>query len=400
MSVTKIVCNALAAAVAATILSTTAAAQSLRINDGPAVDIQTPPGFTYSSNGATSVLDVTTKGYVICANVGQATQTPVSLRAHHERWAMPTANDIPKVGYTGDVLYVNKGVAAFSPENTLACQVRGSEGELSTPFSGSGDGLFRDSWESFSSVQLAYLVNWLPTDGFSWSSPDWTVVPNDSCTWDLDPNSPEVAENSLCAAAAGVRPPANGSPNDARYGDRAPTMWTATTTNNFIYLARVDARFGPQDGPPNSHFPAAAPQRPGQAQSSSVDVAIRDAYDSNYLSPNGTYCLLRQLPQSLDDNVCASGDVYYSQALDGTGFVNERIPLAVGFTPAASLYIAVVRQKLPNGTSAGSCQPYSAIAAMIDPGVLRNENGDEFVGDDVVFGFRNTDSFEWMGCVP
>lgn len=403
MSVTKIAFNALGAAVAAAILSTTALAQSLHINDGPAAGILTPPGFTYSSSGATSVLDVTTEGFVICANAGQFSQTPVSLRAHHDHWAMPTANDVPKIGYTGNELFVNKGVATFTPENTLACQVRGPEGEVSTPFSGSGDELFRDSWESFSAVQFSNLVNWQATSGFTWDSPDWTVVPNDSCSWDLDPNSPQVVESSVCAAATGVRPIAVSSQNDPRYGDRAPTMWTTTTANNFVYLARVDARFGPQDGPPNSHFPPDPPQQPNQAQASSVDVVIRDAYDSNYLGPNGTYCLLRKLPATLTENVCASSDVYFSQTLLGgtnPGFVDEHIPLLVGFNPAASLYIAVVRQKLPNGTSAGSCQPYSAIATMIEPGVSRSENGDEFIGDNVVFGFRNADSFEWMGCIP
>ncbi|MBA8889867.1 hypothetical protein FHW12_004114 [Dokdonella fugitiva] len=393
--------------VAALLLSTTAAASpALIINDGQSIDVLTPPGFTYvaSAGGASSVLDVTTEGYAICANVGQSVATPVSMQAHHPRWTMPIANDVRNVSYTGGVLRVNKGIGAFSPEGSLGCQVRGAKGELSSPFSGFGDGLFRDSWEGFASVQFGNLVNWLAVDGFSWSTPDWRVVPNDSCTWDMDPNAPQTAENSLCAAAAGVRPVAGGSQNDARYGDRAPTMWTATTTSNFIYLARIDARFGAQSGAPNSHFPIGTPQRPDQGQSSSVDVAIRDAYDSNYLSANGTYCLLRQLPAVLDDNVCSGGDVYYAQGLvdqdNPGGFVNERIPLVAGFNTAASLYVAVVRQKLAGGTSAASCQPYAAIAAISDPGVARNENGDEFIGDDVVFGFRNADSFEWMGCIP
>jgi hypothetical protein len=393
--------------VAALLLSTTAAASpALIINDGQSIDVLTPPGFTYvaSAGGTSSVLDVTTEGYAICANVGQYQSTPVSMQAHHPRWTMPAAKDVRNVSYTGGVLRVNKGAATFSPETSLGCHVRGPEGELSTPFSGFGDGLFRDSWEGFASVQFGNLVNWLPVDGFSWSTPDWRVVPNDSCTWDMDPNSPQTAENSVCAAATGVRAVAGGSQNDARYGDRAPTMWTATTTSNFIYLARIDARFGSPSGAPNSHFPVGTPQRPDQAQSSSVDVMIRDAYDSNYLSANGSYCLLRQLPVALDDNVCAGGDVYYAHSLvtqdNVSGFLEERIPLVAGFNTASSLYVAVVRQKLPGGTSAASCQPYSAIATVIDPGVARNENGDEFIGDDVVFGFRNTDSFEWMGCVP
>jgi len=394
--------------VAALLLSTTAAASpALIINDGQSIDVLTPPGFTYvaSAGGTSSVLDVTTEGYAICANIGQSESTPVSMQAHHPRWTMPIAKEVRNVSYTNGVLRVNKGAGAFSPESTLGCQVRGPKGELSSPFSGFGDGLFRDSWEGFASVQFGNLVNWLAVDGFSWSTPDWRVVPNDSCTWDMDPNSPQTTENSVCAAATGVRPVAGGSQNDARYGDRAPTMWTATTTNNFIYLARIDARFGAQSGAPNSHFLVGTPQRPDQSQSSSVDVAIRDAYDSSYLSANGTYCLLRELPATLDDGVCAGGEVYYSQSLTAqqdnpNGFVQERIPLIAGFNPASSLFIAVVRQKLAGGSTPSACQPNSAIAVVIDQGVARNENGDEFIGDDVAFGFRGLDSFEWMGCNP
>lgn len=379
--------------------ATVIAAPALIINDGAPI---ASSGFTYVTSGGSSVLDVTTDGFAICANVGSYQATGLTMQAHNARWTMPIANDLRNVSYTGGVLNVNRGFSTFSPEGSLGCQVRSADGKLSSPFSGFGDGVFRDGWEGESVVQFGNLVNWMPVEGFSWSTPDWRVVPNDSCTWDLDPNSPQTADSSVCAAVTGVRSVAAGSQNDARYGDRAPTMWTATTSGNFIYLARVDARFGEQDGAPNSHFPVGTPQRPDQSQSSSVDVMIRDAYDSNYLAANGTYCLLRQLPAVLDDNVCASGDAYYSHALVGTnnpkGFVQERVPLVAGFNTASSLYIAVVRQKLAGGSTPSACQPNSAIATIIDPGVARNENGDEFIGDDVVFGFRNTDAFPWMGC--
>lgn len=397
ISVKKFVATTLAATAAASILSTATAAPSLVINDGAPVDIQT---FSYvtDAGGLASTLKVSTPGYVFCANVGSTTATPISMQPQHDRWTLASASDIPTVGYNGGVLSINKQL-----ETSLACQVRGPLGEVRSPFSGYGDKLFRDSWEGLLDQQLANLVNWQPIPAFTWSAPDWTQVPNDSCTWDFSPNVPVLSEDSLCAAAAGVRPVAGGSQNDARYGDRAPTMWTQSTTSNFIYLARIDARFGLPSGAPNSHFPAGAPpQQPTQQQASTVDVAIRDAYDSTYLSANGTYCLLRQLPASLDDNVCSGGDVYFSSSLaqsDIPGFVAERIPLAVGFTQAASLYLAVVRQKA-GGSSPSACQPTAAISAVIDPGVARHEAGDEFIGDDVVFGFRPGDSFEWMGCVP
>ena len=397
ISVKKFAATTLAATAAASTLSIATAAPSLLINDGQPIDIQTF-SFVTDVGGLASTLKVNTPGYVLCANVGPMTAAPISLQPEHDRWTLPSARDIPTVGYNGAVLSINKQV-----ETSLACQVRGPLGEIGSPFSAFGDKLFRDNWEGMIDQQFANLVNWRPVPEFTWSDPDWTQVPNDSCTWDLDPNTPVSSEDSLCAAAAGVRPMADGSPNDARYGDRAPTMWTQSTTSNFIYVARIDTRFGQPGGAPNSHFSQGGPpQQPTQQQASAVDVAIRDAYDSTYLSASGTYCFLRQLPATLDDSVCSGGDVYWSRSLaqsDVPGFVSERIPLAIGFTQAASLYLAVVRQK-SGGSSPSTCQPAAAIAAIADPGVSRHEGGDEFIGDDVVFGFRPGDSFQWMGCVP
>jgi hypothetical protein len=391
--VKKFAATALAATAAASILSTATAAPSLVINDGEASDIQT---FSYvaDAGGLASTLKVNTPGYVFCANVGTTTATPISMQPLHDRWTLASATDIPTVRYNGGVLSINKQV-----ETSLACQVRGPYGELRSPFSGFGDMLFRDSWEGLLDQQFDNLVNWQPVPAFTWSAADWTQVPNDSCTWDLNPNVPVLSEDSLCAAAAGVRPVAGNSQNDARYGDRAPTMWTQSTTSKFIYLARIDARFGSPNGAPNSHFPQGA-QGPNQQQSSTVDIAIRDAYDSNYLSASGTYCLLRQLPATLDDNVCSSGDVYFSKSLIANpgGIVSERIPLSLGFTQAASLFIAVVRSKSTDLPP--RCQPAAAIAVLADPVVSRHEAGDEFIGDDVAFGFYGNEQFPWMGACP
>jgi len=396
MSVKNFIGNTLLAAVAAASMfpaATVVAAPTLVINNGAPIDISTP-GFTYvaSGGGSASVLNVTTEGYVFCANIGTIYQTPISMQPQHQRWSLPLAHEIRSVGYSGSTLSVNSNV-----DTSLGCQVRGASGEVMTPFTTFGNLLFRDGYEPFGSSQFSNLVNWRPGAAFSWASPDWAQVPNDSCTWDLDPNEPMAQENALCAAAAGVSPIAIDSPNDARYGDRAPTMWTATTTTNFIYIARIDTRFGPQDGSPNSHFPVGSRPANESNSASSVDIAIRDGYDSTYLSGAGTYCLLRELPATLTDNVCSGQAVYYSDALSGN--LEERIPLAIGWTQAKSLYVAVVRQKT-GGSSPSTCQPTAAIAAIADPGVSRHEGGDEFIGDDVVFGFRPGDSFEWMGCVP
>lgn len=400
MSVKKFAGNLFVGTVAAvSILSTAAAAPSLVINDGAPVSIKMPPGFSYAANasGTASILDVTTDGFVFCANVNAGTVPPstiVTMEPQHLGWTLPVAGDIRGVSYTDGVLAVNKGAGNFTPETTLNCQMRGQVGEIATPFSGFGDFLFRDGLDSFVEVQYSNLVNWLPVPDFSWDNPDWSKVPNDSCTWDQDPNSPAIAENTLCAAAAGVRQIAPNSTNDARYGDRAATMWTKSTSTRFIYLARIDSRFGPQQGVPNANFPAGTPQQVGQT--SSVDIALRDGYDSDYLSAAGTYCLLRELPATLTDNVCSDPAVYYSDSVNGN--LSERITLDTAWAKAKSLFVVVVRTKSNDPDDQPPINtPVAAIAAISDPGVSRNEGGDEFIGDNVVFGFPEGQGFPWMG---
>jgi len=398
-SVNQIAAGLLAASMAS-FLPLAHAAPTLVVNGGSPIEILTPPGFSYSAGagGTTGDLAVTTTGFVFCANIGAGENMPVVLRPQRSRWTLPSGND-GLLAYSGGRLAINE-----SAETSLACAVRDEAGKLRSPYSGHGDFLFTDSWEDAYSParQLANLVNWIPVRDFSWLEPEWSMVPTDSCTWDNVENVARHGEDTLCAAATGVRPIAGGSQNHPDYGDRAPTMWTKTTSNNFIYLARIDTRFGQPSGTPNSHFQSVPRPAEGADTPSSVDVAIRDAYDSDYLMAAGTYCFLRKLPTVLDDNVCTGPDVQYSASLGGpSGLVNDRVPLSVSFNPAASLFVAVVRQKRTSGgSSPSSCQPNAAIAVIPDPAVARQFAGDEFIGDDVVFGFRNEDSFDWMGCIP
>ena len=374
-----------------------AGASSLTINDSAPVDI---PSFNYVNQGSTaSTLAVNVNGFAFCANIYQQNPPPptaVTMLLQRPRWALPSAEDVRTVGYVNGVLGVNKGFGSFVPEATLACQLRGPYGELVSPFTGFGDKLFTDGLDALDdpSARFADLFNWQPVPGFSWSAPDWTLVPNDSCTWDNSTNRPRSSEDSLCAAASGVRPLGLNSQNDPRYGDRAATMWTKTTSTHFIYLARIDARFGVQDGTaPNTHFPQSTA---AQTSASSVQLRLRDGYDSTYLSSAGTYCLLRSLPAALTDNVCSGSEVFSSGTVDGNLY--EPLGLDNAWVKAKSLYVAIVRTKStdPNNLPPIST-PVAAIAAIADPGVVRHEGGDEFLGDDVVFGFPEGQGFPWMG---
>jgi hypothetical protein len=336
---------------------------------------------------------------VLCANIGSYSSTAIKMRPVHPRWRMPLGDDVRNVAYNG-ALSINPGAQAYSPEISLGCQVRGAQGDIASPFSGFGDHLFRANFDDFAANQFSNLVNWLPTRGFSWQAPDWTEVPNDSCSWDHDADFPLLEEGVVCAAATGARPIAQGSQNDPTYGDRSPIMWTKTTSTKFVYLARIDTRFGPQQGGPNSHFAGA--NRAEEPTGSSVNIEVRDAYDSNYLSTSATYCYLNALPATLSDTVCSGPSAYFTGtiALDTqhpatSGHLVIHVPLTVGFTTAASLYVAVVRTKTTDFPPIST--PIAAIGTIIDPGVARNEGGDAFIGDDVVFGFPEGQAFPWMG---
>ena len=384
------------------------AAPTLVVNGGSPVDIQTPPGFSYVANGSgtSSELGVNVDGFVFCANIGAGTGAPVTLQPLRTRWLLPSGND-GRIAYSGGKLGVNHDM-----ETSLACQMRDASGRIRSPFSGYGDVLFSDDWEDFHSQERQYsnLVNWKPTRAFTWLSPNWSRVPNDSCTWDRNDNFPRLDETALCAAATGVRPNASGSPNNPDYGDRAPTMWTKRTTANYIYVARIDASYGGQHGTPNSHFAGGSPRPVDVDTPSTINVAIRDAFDATYLSANATYCFLSKLPGSLTDDVCnhaVNPDAYFTNTLPNTpldpnssrGIMVETLPLGVNTVQARSLYIAVVRQKAAGGGSPSACQPYAAISVIPQQDVARYFAADEFIGDDVVFGFREDEAFDWMGCI-
>jgi hypothetical protein len=199
-------------------------------------------------------------------------------------------------------------------------------------------------------------------------------------------DSPHVDETTLCAAATGVRP------GGGEFGTRAPTMWTTTAGSNFIYLARIDARLGPQEVPPNSQFNGLMAPEQIEELPSNVDTQIRDGYDSQYLSAAGTYCFLSELPATLNASVCNGAT--YSGSLNGV--LDEEVSLSLSFpaAPATSFYVAVVRATTTDFPSIHT--PIAGIAVMSDYLVVREEQGDAFVGDNVIFGFPGNGGFQWM----
>lgn len=389
-------CVLAGAVVSVSIAPNAQASASLAINDETPLSVQTTPGFSYITSGASSVLSVTTDGYLFCANVypddpGNPPPTwPVTIAPGHNRWTLPTASDVQSIAYAGSLLRVNKPANGLSPESTLVCHARGAQGDVSDAFSAYGDWVFRASMEAELSMNVQYgnMINWRPPAGFDWAQPGaWSLVPTDPCNFDRSAaDSPMAPEATLCTTATGVRPGGD-------FGTRAPTMWTQTNGGRFIYVARIDGRLGAQASAPNSNF--AAPLQQTAGSSNAINTTVRDGFDSAYLSGSGTYCLLRSLPvDPLTPAVCDGALV--SGPLNGA--LQEHFYLSLfPNAPTASFYVAVVRSYNPNNPPPAST-PIAAIAVMADPGTVRNDQGDEFVGDDVVFGFLNlSDGFPWMG---
>lgn len=351
--------------------------------------VQTPTasgaaGISYAG-GSPSPLKVYTDGFLFCANASpsQVISTPAYFVPAHEDqsftpahpWAFATVTDVVSAGYDGNEIAVNA-----STQTSLTCHGTRIDGSVPTS---SFDGIFDTSHESNMAANYNHLINWAPTTVVDWAAVNWSQVPVDPCNPTV--NQPAaITEDAACAAVTGVRP---ADPSAVR----ATTMWTATDGVSFTYVFRVDGRFGPQIvGTFNKmQLPSSQP-----ASASSLTVQVRDAFDKTYFGTganDGQYCLLTQLPSTLNSTVCAGHTIV---PLNGQ-------PLAKGFSanPAPepssfSYYIAVTRPLA--GVHPVLTTPVVGVAIMIDPAVAA-EGGDKFIGDDVVFGFMPTSTgFPWM----
>ena len=383
MSVKKLVRRVCTGAAASVLMVPLAQAAQLAVNDEAPLTIVSP-GFSYITQtaGESSALAVATNGYVFCANIGETESNIVKLAPSHTRWSLPTAY-LEVARYSGGQLNVNR-TSAGSIEHSLTCQVRGAQGQVFNPYSRFGIAIFNNGYEDLESTQYASMVNWQPADGFDWSAPDWAEVPTDSCQFDMTPeNSPHVDEPALCAAATGIMP-------GGEFGVRSPKMWTASSGANFIYLARIDARLGEQEvNVANEGFASQMPAGLNELPNSIV-FEVRDGYDSQYLQADYTACFLSELPEALTSTVCSG-----NQPFPGTGTLNTYIPLSLLTIPSLSRYLVVIRAKTTDFPPIQT--PVAAVAILSDPMVSRNESGDTFAGDNVIFGFSLAgDGFPWM----
>ena len=358
-------------------------AASLIVNKEQPLNMSTSPGFSYVVDGFTGSLTAQTDGFLFCANIGSFVATAVTLVPQHTQWSAPIAQDVSSVTYNAGVLTVNRNL-----QSTLVCHAIGGGGEQLTSLS---EGLFRNSYESKTVEQYNDLINWIPSLGFNWANPVWSAVPLDPCTPSAS-DPARVTEDVVCAAATGLRP-AGASET------RAGTLWTGTDGSNFFYVARVDARFGPQNGAPAVAPPQLLhgdqPQGSGGATLHVVDAYSRGVagQGGGYLGDIGQYCILTSLPTTLNSNMCVGAiDIEpLNGPLTSLSFNVNVPPLGL---PQTSFYVGFIRPIVGGPPTLNA--PAVAVSVLVDPAAVAS-GGDKFKGDDVIFGFLPTSNgFPWM----
>ncbi len=385
------------AAGAAAMGSVSAVADSPKLSiDKQSQTVQTPTsaasGMTYQATGAqTSTLTVYTEGYLLCGNIG-SDQTPVKLELAHEdqssqqarRWALPSAL-ARSFSYASGGLVINPGDSLSS----LVCHSLGVDGSVA---SGLREGIFDNGYDSATVSNYKSLVNWIPSAGFDWNSPDWAEVPQDPCGWSTYDEA-RAKEDVACAAVTGI----------SAASVRAPTMLTGVTHGVvFTYVFRVDARFGAPPAGQNGvlRTPLLNALADPDATPTSMQVLVQDAYDSTYLSASGSYCTFATLPGTIDNNICNAAGVT-AAPLPASGLLN--IPFAVGQqlpSPVSQSFYVAVNRTIAGAPQLNGGTPIVVASILVDP-VVSAEGADDFRGDNAVFGFMPSSSgFPWMGGNP
>jgi hypothetical protein len=377
------------------------AAAQVKVNDEAPLDLQSPPGFTYTTGGTNATLAIATTGFMACANITDDTGsmlTNINMVPQHGQWRFPAAVDLRGIGYGTGTLSIGRN-SAGTINSTLTCHTAGAEGESLEPLS---DGIFGGGFDAKMVEQFSNLVNWIPGQGFSWGNPDWTQVPSDPCTPSVDQPA-RANENVSCGAVTGVQVGANGT-------ERGPTLWTYSDLVNFYYIVRIDARWGAVSGGiPDAGSVLPTTTRQPQTQYG-TEYKVVEAYSrgvvgvgSGFLGDTGQWCLLESLPTTLSASVCSGAPM--SGTLNGP-FVSDsgdgNFAIQVGAAPAGnprvSFYMAFVRPII--GAPPPIDQPAVEVSILIDP-TVGSVGGDRFKGDDVAFGFipatqGTTPGFPWM----
>ncbi len=405
----------LGAILAAALAPVAFAAPSLIVNQDT-IGVQSPtsgPGVSYRSTGANSAeLTAFTDGYLLCANVGSPmASSAVELVPRHEsgnqhQWSFPAVKDVFPLAYRDGVFSINREADGVRL-STLTCNPLSAQGEWTSPLVG---GIFADSFDvagGQAAINYHHMINWdppppggRPGPAFDWTDPDWAAVPQDPCVLGAnDQGSMRVDEADACAAATGVA-----APDVVGIPSRGATMWVDTWqlgyTLKLTYLFRIDATLGAQTVNGGTVELPMTMSEAADAQSNSVSFSVRDAFDKTFLSGAGSWCILAQLPAVLDEHTCdGAGGAYVGTLSEADPFITKDFPLAI-LPPAnsarASFYMAVTRDIIGGQNVPADNTPIAEVSIFVEPAAVAAD-GNQFRGDDVVFGFvPESPGFRWM----
>lgn len=389
------------------------AAPSLIVNQDT-IGVQSPtsgPGVSYRAADASNAwLTAFTDGYLLCANVGSppaGAPSTVHLAPRYEagnqhQWIFPSVIDVFPLSYRNGIFSINRqddGVRL----STLTCNALGPHGEWTNPLVG---GIFADSFDvagGRAALNYHHMINWdppLPGPGpdFRWRNPDWAAVPQDPCVLGAnDQGSMRVDEADVCAAATGVV-----APDVVGISPRHAIMWVGVWqvgfTLNLTYLFRIDATLGAQTVNGGGVELPMTMSEAADVQSSSVSFSVRDAFDKTLLSDAGSWCMLAQLPAVLDEHTC-DGAADVGTLSESDPFITKDFPLVI-LPPAnsarASFYMAVTRALIGGQNEPAANTPIAEVSVFVEPSAVA-AGGNQFRGDDVVFGFvPSSAGFRWM----
>lgn len=303
------------------------------------------PGISYHTSAPGGALFVPFDGFMFCTNVHSAgndnaiTFYPEHRTASGSVWELPAVQDIAgfRYGAQGGSVYlvISRVESSQSGDGkpSLVCHPVHSEG---VPFSPLADGVMRGTFED---------------------APFRPLPPMD------------VPNEFVRASVGGVD--AAGLPSDH--------MLVQVNGNQLAYLVRVRAQ--------SSLVP-----------SINIVIRMRDSFDKSQLSATGQYCGFNTLPDpgNIDlSTICEDAGAAVGN-IPASGKIDVNVSLTSSLTSRTD-YVVVRRTLIAQAQDAGGgidgtvpAQPVAAAAIFTQPVLVPGygDVADQFIGDNVVFGFR------------
>jgi hypothetical protein len=317
------------------------------VGNGPPLGIVSP-GISYHPNGSSgAALFAPFDGFMFCTNVhASGNSSAITFYPEHRAssggvWGLPAVQDVAgfRYGAQGGSAYLAisrvESTQAGDGKPSLICHPVNSEG---MPFSPLADGVMRSGFDEkpFSSLPPMSLPN-------------------------------EFVKTSITGVDS--------------IGQPASRMMVQVNGTVAAYMMRIHAH--------SSLVP-----------SRNISIHVRDAYDSSVLSASGQYCGFSTLPDPGNINlatICEAAGAAVGN-VPASGLIDVDVSLSTAIT-SRNAYVVVRRPIVNPGQQAqgagetdglASVQPIAGAAVFSEPITVPGygDVADQFVGDNVVFGFQ------------